>query len=269
METQKILDRMFPIVAVRHRRRVLVAKLTRWVKQSIGYLILGFLLIIAWIAGHLYYYNKLVDMEYDIQASWAQVETQWQRRNHIQRHLTRIVLEYAKHERGVLTALTEMRSGLKIDNLDKLRDQLSRAPGGPPLAPPAIEAPPEKIDGARLDKLLSQIKLVAEQYPKLRLSENFQQFSKATIETENQIAEQIQHYNEAVNDYTTELKQFPGNVFGKVCGFLPYKFYNPPREILQYQPLQLKDPPRGVSGMSSSPAQRTPKPPKPAGHQKG
>ena len=79
--------------------------------------------------------------------------------------------------------------------------------------------------------------MVAEQYPSLRLSENFQQFTKAIIETENKIADSIQTYNARVNDFTTILSQFPGNIFGKVCGFKPYQFYSPERFKLEFKPL--------------------------------
>jgi len=58
----------------------------------------GIVLVVGWAAAHLYYYNMLVDMEFNAQEAWAQVETQWQRRYNIQHNVTQLVLEYARLE---------------------------------------------------------------------------------------------------------------------------------------------------------------------------
>jgi LemA protein len=242
VDTQQLLERFYPSEEQRSRGRRWLRRITGRVKRYYLYLAAGLLLVAAWVAGHLYYYNKLVDMEYDVQEAWAQVETQWQRRYHIQHNLTRMVLEYSRHERELLMRLTKLRVG----HLERE----AKARGKPPAPLPATKGGKvsirelkrhlERLTPGQLNKVFPQIQFMAEQYPRLRLSENFQQFSKATIETENKIAAQIKAYNQAVNLYTTNLMQFPGVIFGKACGFEPYDFYVPDRDKLKFRPVQLQ-----------------------------
>lgn len=198
------------------------------------HLVIGSLVVMVWVFAHLYYYNLLVDLEFNTKASWAQVEAQLQRRFHIQQNLTRIVMNYSKYENDLLTRLTEMRTsargsdpeGNAVDANQQPSEQFSSA------SPPAQL---KQLTPLQLDKLFSQIRFVAEQYPQLKATENFQQFSAAIVDTENQIAERIMNYNDAVNIYTTTLTQFPGNIFGLLCGFQRYEFYAPDQEILNFQ----------------------------------
>jgi len=196
------------------------------------HLVIASLVMAAWIVVHLYYYNLLVDMEYNTKAAWAQVEAQLQRRFHIQQNLTKIVIDYSQYEKELLTRLTEMRTSAMADSVAKVRDASRQAPAK--LSLPQVK----KMTPPQLDKLFSNIMLVAERYPQLKLTENFQQFSAAIIETENQIAERIMDYNEAVNVYTTTLSQFPGNVFGALCGFSRHEFHTPDKEVLSFQPVK-------------------------------
>jgi|GEM_PF-2264200 LemA protein len=253
VQTKKIVERLYPgQLRPRMRRRI-----TRQTKLIIGGATAA---ITLWIAVHLYYYNYLVGLEFAVKAAWAQVETQQQRRAHIQRSLTRMVLDYAQHEQSVLTGLTTMRTndptaGLDIKKLMKMipppaRPTVAPAPGPPTKVPgakgvPAVKRPAalsaidvDKLNVGQIARLFGKIQAVAEQYPALRLSENFQQYSKAIVETETMIAIQLMIYNESVNVYTTVLTQFPGNIFGAVGGFEAAEFYKPAADKLQYQPVK-------------------------------
>lgn len=253
METKHILDNLYPGATPRRRRRRWLSRISARLKRSSWYLAVGLVLSVAWLIAHLYYYNRLVDMEYNVQEAWAQVETQFQRRFHIQQNLTQMVLEYAKHERELMVRLTKLRvrqqgagaaaAGAKPTFKTKTKSPIPKLESLESLE--AVKRQLDKMSPRQLNDLFPHIQFMAEQYPKLRLSENFQQFSKATIDTENKIAEQIKVYNQAVNHYTTVLMQFPGLVFGKVCGFEPYEFYVPDRNKLSYRPVELKGRPRG------------------------
>jgi len=86
--------------------------------------------------------------------------------------------------------------------------------------------------------LLKQLKIVAEQYPDLKLSEPLKQLSSAVIESETEIAMRIMKYNDAVNAYTTLLDTFPSNVFARLSGFKAYAFYEVDPRKLSYQELE-------------------------------
>jgi LemA protein len=248
METEKLLDRLYPNLAKRRRRKVLLAKAALRLRGWSRYLIAGGVITVLWVVAHLYYYNKLVDLEFNVQEAWAQVEAQWQRRYHIQQNLTRMVIEYARHERELLVRLTTMR--MKKEDRDAAargatRTQQAGQPGAGAAKPDArslraLRAELEKLDPKQLNELFPQIQVVAEQYPALRLTENFQQFSKAVVDTENAIVLHVETYNKAVNVYTTVLNQFPAMVFGRLCGFREYDFYRPGRKTLAFRPVEAK-----------------------------
>jgi hypothetical protein len=112
----------------------------------------------------------------------------------------------------------------------------SAAPSPPPLVPTAPAGLPNAVKPDVLDKLdpktkpelrelLSRLRVVAEQYPELQLSESIQHLATTIVDTETEIANRIMAYNEAVNNYVTVTDTFPGYIFAKLSGFPPYEFY--------------------------------------------
>ncbi len=81
-----------------------------------------------------------------------------------------------------------------------------------------------------LSSLLSKIFAIAERYPELRLSENFQHYMDALVEAETKIAEQRMTYNERANDMSTAVGKFPGFVFARIYGFESPSFFEPEAE---------------------------------------
>lgn len=222
MDTEKVINRLYP-KATRRPRFVRDPRSTRLAGWTMVFVAL------VYAVGQIYYYNRLVDLEYNVDAAWAQVEAQQQRRYHIQKNLTRLVVGYRLHEAETLSSLTQMRTG--------------RTPPAEGNAAPAAAAEPsaqgDVVSQDQIDKLLARIQVVAEQYPQLRLTENIQQFSASVIESEKEIARLTIEYNNAVNIYTTMLHQFPGKVFGKIVGFKTRHFYKPDAEKLSFHQLDL------------------------------
>jgi len=200
-------------------------------KKWIPYLVAGSLIAAVWIVAHLYYFNVLVDLQFNVEASWAQVEVQLERRYHIQQNLTQVVVNYSKYEKDTLTELIEIRASA-------MAAKQATADGTDDAAPKELSFTEQlkSLTKPDLDKLFPDVLLVAEQYPDLKLTENFQQFSTAIIDTETKIADQITEYNTAVNIYTTERTQFPGNIFAATFGFPPHDFYLPDKVLLNFTP---------------------------------
>ena len=175
-------------------------------------LVTGSLLLASAIVAHIYYYNRLVDLRCAVESTWAQVEAVQEQRANIQEGLTEIARQYLRYEQDVLTHVTALRTG---------------APAEAPAPSPSAALPPVDPGQLGLGDLLARVRIVAEQYPELHLSENLQQFSAALVANESQVAKAIMHHNDAVGSYTTLLAQFPANVFGRVAGFQPVAFYDP------------------------------------------
>jgi LemA protein len=203
-------------------------------KKWIPCLVVGSLAVAVWIILHLYYYNVLVDLESNVNANCAHIEAQLQRRNHIQQNLTQIVIAYSKYERDTLTELIEMRTGASAGG------RAAKATGADRQSPskPNQQSPPAQLKESGIAKLFPDVRITAEQYPQLKLTENLQQVSASIIDTEKQIAEQIITYNQSVNAYTTVLEQFPGNIVGATFGFKMYDYYQPDKEVLKFTPVK-------------------------------
>ena len=126
------------------------------------------------------------------------------------------------HERELLAYLGELKTNIKnrnidkfLESLDKLDDQGNQLQNNANLSE----------DLVKWEKTLSQLMAVAEQYPELKLSDNFIKYMDAILEFENKIAELRMEYNISVNLYSTKRSQFPGNVFASVFKFGEYPYF--------------------------------------------
>ena len=106
-------------------------------------------------------YNKFVKMDVGIKAAWSQVENQLQRRYDLIPNLVETVKGYASHERETLEAVINARA--KATSVKLTADDLSD--------PAAIERM-QQVQG-QLSSSLSRLLVVAEQYPDLKVNENF------------------------------------------------------------------------------------------------
>lgn len=210
--------------------------------------VLGLLLVFVLlkVVLGLYYYNMLLSLGYDVEEATAQVDTQLQRRRNIILNLGLMVSDYAKHEKEIFKHTTETRREMvepesgTAPRRAQPSDQGRERPV--PEAPENLDALLSKphITASDLDALLSRIFAIAERYPDLRLSENFQHFMDALVDAEDKIAEQRMVYNERANMMSTEVGKFPGFLFARLFGFEPPPFFEPEAEArtpLKVEPL--------------------------------
>ncbi len=216
------------------RRRLF--KINRWTRKRWRSLAILLVLFMVWGSVHVYWYNKLVMLEYDVLTAWAQIEVEQQRRYHIQKNAVELIIGYADHERSLMLDVTELRArderGAAAKPAKKTR---APSPDDPPaaLTLPAVE----ELTPEELNAVFPRIMMIGEQYPNLRLTENFQQVTEAVIATETRIAERIAKYNDVVNMYTTALRQFPGSVFASIWGFEERDYYRPEAGAIEFHPM--------------------------------
>ena len=155
-------------------------------------------------------YNELVTMEEQVNAAWAQVENQLQRRYDLIPNYVETVKGYAAHEREVFTEVAEARS---------------RAAGA--------TGKEEQIQANnQLTSALSRLMVVVERYPELKANQNFIRLQDELAGTENRIAVERRRYNEAVRAFNTRIRQFPTNVVAGLFGFEKAEFYEAPEEAM-------------------------------------
>lgn len=190
--------------------------LLRWVRHHDKRVALVTLGLTAFGVFNVYYYNRLTVLEYDVRKAEANLQASELRRGHVQRNLTRLLRHYADYESGVMEEITRVRTGSEQ---------------GP-------DEPTTPDDSPR--DLLGRLRVIAEQYPGLRLTDSTQQLGTAVVASETDINQRIVEYNDAVNAYTTVLNQFPGNLVGPAMGFESFDFYAPTHDSpVEYEELEL------------------------------
>ena len=157
--------------------------------------------------------NQLVAQEQNVNAAWAQVQNQYQRRADLIPNLVETVKGFAQQEREVLQGVTEARA---------------RA-SGVQLTPEALNDPKamERFQAAQLDLggALSRLLVTVERYPELKSNQNFLDLQKQLEGTENRIAVERRRFNETVREYNTRLRLFPGSIVARLLGFVPKAFF--------------------------------------------
>lgn len=160
----------------------------------IGAIVLIILLTGGWFLST---YNGFIAAEEGVDASWAQVESQYQRRADLIPNLVSTVKGYVAHEEEVFTEITAARS------------QWSSA---------ATQQSKMEAAGS-MDSAISRLLLVVENYPNLKANENFLALQSQLEGTENRIAVERMRYNEQVRAYNTKTKRMPAAIVANIFGF--------------------------------------------------
>ena len=135
-------------------------------------------------------YNGLVERSQAIDAQWAQVETQYQRRFDLIPNLVEATKGIFEQEKTVFGQLADARS---------------RYAGAP--------TPDQRAEAAtQLDSALARLLVVVENYPILRSQVNVTQLMDELAGTENRVSVERQRYNERVLSFNNTVKRFPSSV---------------------------------------------------------
>ena len=163
-------------------------------KSTRNILIIGGVLLIIFLM-YRGAYNKIVKLEEEVKASWANVESSYQRRADLIPNLVNTVKGYATHEQETFTQVTNARARATSINID------------PANLNAANIAKFQQAQG-ELNSALSRLLVVAERYPDLKANQNFLELQAQLEGTENRINVARNNYNEAVKNYNAYIKGF-------------------------------------------------------------
>jgi LemA protein len=148
-------------------------------------------------------YNRFVAQRQQIKDAYANIDTELRRRYDLIPNLVETVKGYAAHERQT------------FENVTRARQAAIAAQG------PAAQAQAENM----LTAALRQLFAVAENYPQLRASENFQGLQAELASTENRIQGTRRFYNDQVRDYNQRVQSVPSNVIASMLGFREEEYF--------------------------------------------
>ena len=148
---------------------------------------------IVWYIGGL---NKVVRMDEAVAESWAQIDTQLQRRSDLIPNLVETAKGYVKHERGVFTEIANARAAMM--GAKTVEDKIASAKG--------------------LDTALSRLMLIVENYPNLKADQHFRGLMDELAGTENRISVARMRYNRDVKTFNTYIREVFGKFFAKKRG---------------------------------------------------
>lgn len=151
-------------------------------------------------------HNRIVTVEEGVNAQWAKVENQYQRRADLIPNLVNTVKGYASHESQTLEAVIEARARATQISIDA--DQLS-------------EESLRRFQQAQgeLSQALGRLLAVTENYPELKANQNFLELQAQLEGTENRIATERMRYTDCVKEYNTLIRKFPVNLVASIGGF--------------------------------------------------
>lgn len=151
-------------------------------------------------------YNGLVSSQENVNNQWANVETQYQRRNDLIPNLVNTVKGYASHERETLEGVVAARSRATQITVD------------PNNMTPEALAQYQQAQG-QVGSALSRLLAISENYPQLQANQNFLELQAQLEGTENRINVARKNFNDAARAYNVTIRRFPKNIFAGIFGF--------------------------------------------------
>jgi LemA protein len=167
----------------------------------IALIILGVIVLVAII--FIVIRNSMIASRNRVDEAWSGIDVQLKRRHDLIPNLVETVKGYATHEQATFQKVTEARA-----------DAMQAA------SVQATQQAEAKLSGA-----LAEVRAVAEQYPDLRATENFQQLQRDLNEIEDEIQAARRIYNSNVQAYNTKIQIFPNSIVANSGGFTAREFF--------------------------------------------
>jgi LemA protein len=161
---------------------------------AIAIVVVAVLAIGGWLAGT---YNSLVTKSQAIDAQWAQVETQYQRRFDLIPNLVNSVKGLMTQEKTIFDNIAQART--KYGSAATVNEKAAAA--------------------GEIETALGRLLVVVENYPEIRSSTVVVGLMDELAGTENRISVERRRYNDMVRTYNTSVKTFPTNMIAGMFGF--------------------------------------------------
>lgn len=153
-------------------------------------------------------YNNLVKLRVLVEEAWSGIDVQLKKRFDLIPNLVNTVKGYAKHEEGVFTKVTELRSS--IGNAESVE---------------------ERVDlENQLSGTLKTLFAVSENYPELKADSSFLKLQGELSEIEDELEGARRYYNGTVREFNLKIQSFPINLVAGMFGFKSRAFFEAEEE---------------------------------------
>jgi len=179
-------------------------------KWLIPGIIIGIIVLIAAIV--IGGYNGLIGQRENVNKSFANLQSQYQRRADLVPNLVSTVKGAANFEQDTLTDVTEARAkatGITIDPSNATPEQLAQY---------------QESQG-ELSQALGRLLAVTENYPELKAVAGFQDLQVQLEGTENRISVARNDFNEVASGYNSRIQTFPTNITAGIFGFDKFPYF--------------------------------------------
>jgi LemA protein len=148
-------------------------------------------------------YNGLVQLRVRADNAWSDIDIQLKRRHDLIPNLVETVKGYAAHEKGTFENVARYRSAAMAATS---ADDRAQAEG-------------------QLTQALRGLLAVAESYPDLKASAQFQSLQNSLSEIEDALQNSRRYYNAVVRDFNTKIQSFPSNIIAGMFNFQQRQFF--------------------------------------------
>ena len=158
-------------------------------------------------------YNSLVRRKNDVENAFASIDAMLKKRYDLIPNLVETVKSYMKHEKKLLSELTELRAkaiSTEISENERV------------------------VIDSKILKGISGLMVAIENYPDLKASENFLQLQGAINEVEEQISASRRAFSAAVTIYNNKVETFPSNILAVILGYKRRALFEIPDTERQY-----------------------------------
>ena len=159
------------------------------------------LILIIWFIAA---YNGFVRLKNSIEEAFSTMDVYLKKRYDLIPNLVETVKGYAKHEKETLERVIAARNAA--------------------ASATTLEG---RVEGENaLQSTLKSLFAIAEAYPDLKASANFQQLQTELSDIENKIAAARRFFNNAVQEYNTGIQSFPAVLVAGSLGFHQREFFD-------------------------------------------
>lgn len=157
--------------------------------------------LVFWLAAT---YNKLIKNKNLVAEGWSGIDVQLKRRSNLIPNLVEAVKGYMGHEKSVLTEVTDMRTKC-LSSKDNIQSRAQNE--------------------SMLSSALSKLFAVAENYPDLKASANFQALQNSLETVENELQSARRYYNGTARDFNIIVQSFPSNLVAQFFKFVAADYF--------------------------------------------